>query len=38
MMATSEVDGAHGIPRYIASLTNEIQKLLHDVGKLITSN
>ena len=25
--------GAHGLPRDIVSLTNELQQLIHDVGK-----
>ena len=35
---TSEIDGAHVLPRDISSFTNEIQQLLHDVGKLRTVN
>ena len=34
-MATSEIDGAHGLPRDIVSFTNEIQKVLNDIGKQI---
>ena len=37
-MATSEIDDAHGLPRDIVSLTNELQQVLHDVGKLSISN
>ena len=34
-MATSEIDGAHGLQRDIANLNNEIQQVLHDVGTQI---
>ena len=37
-MATSEIDGAHGLPRDIVAFTNELQQVLHDVGKLIIGN
>ena len=37
-MATSEIDGAHGLPRGIASLTNELQQVIHDAGKQSISN
>ena len=33
MVATSEIEGTHGIPRDIATFTNELQQVLHDVGK-----
>ena len=33
IVSTSEIDSAHGLPRYIFSLTNELQQVLHDVGK-----
>ena len=32
-MATSEIDGAHGIPIYTISLDNELQQVLHGVVK-----
>ena len=37
-MATSEIDGAHGLPRYIHTCTDEIQQVLHGVGGERTSN
>ena len=37
-MAKSEIDGAHGLPRDIASLTNELQQVLHGVGKQSIGN
>ena len=37
-MATSKIDGAHGIPRDIETFTNTIQQLLHDIGKKIIGN
>ena len=37
-MATSEIDYAHGLPRDIFILSNELQKGIHYVGKQITSN
>ena len=36
--ATSKLDGARGIPRDIASLTNELQQVLHDLGKRSIGN
>ena len=33
ILATSEIDGSHGILRDAASITNELQQVLHDVGK-----
>ena len=38
IVATSEIYGAYGFPRDIASFTNEIQQVLHGVGKLISGN
>ena len=38
ILATSEIDGAHGPPRDTEILTNEIQQVLHDVGKRKISN
>ena len=32
-VATSGIDGAHGIPRDATSLTNELQQVIHGVGK-----
>ena len=32
-MATSEIDGEHGIPRYVMGLSNESHQVLHGVGK-----
>ena len=29
----SEIDSVHGLPRYSISLTNDIQQVLHDIGK-----
>ena len=37
-MATSEIKGAHGLPRDIVRFTNEVQQVLHDVGKQSISN
>ena len=37
-METSEIDGAHGLPRDVASFTNGLPQVLHDVGKLSISN
>ena len=33
IVSTSEIYVAHVIPRDIASFTNELQQVLHDVGK-----
>ena len=38
IVATSEIDGAHGLPRDIETFTNELQQVLHDVGKIIIGN
>ena len=32
IVATSEIDGAHGIPRGMQKFTDELQQVLHDVG------
>ena len=32
IVATSEIDGAHGLPRDIQTFTNGLQQVLHDVG------
>ena len=37
-MATSDIDGAHELPRDTPIFANEIQQVLHDVGKLSISN
>ena len=37
-MATSEIGGEHGIPRDIGSLTNDLQQVLHDIGKRSIGN
>ena len=38
ILATSGMDGAHGLPRYTISLTNELQQVLYDIGKKIIVN
>ena len=35
IVATSEIDAAHGLKIYIAILTNELQEVVHDVRKRI---
>ena len=37
-MATSEIDGGIGLPRYIVNLASELQQVIHDVGKQIIGN
>ena len=37
-METSEIYGAHGIPIYIQTFTDELQQVLHDVGGRIIGN
>ena len=37
-MATLEIYGAYGLPIDIVSLTNEMQQVIHDLGKIITGN
>ena len=37
-MAASEIDGAHGLPRDIETLTNKLQKVLHENSKQIIGN
>ena len=32
IVATSEIYGAHGLPRYIQTFPDELQKVLHDLG------
>ena len=36
-MTASEIDGTYGIPRDATSLANEIQQVLHGVGKRMIS-
>ena len=31
-MATIEIEGAHGLPRYTTTISDELQKVLHSVG------
>ena len=38
IMATSEIDGAHGIPRYLQNFTNELQQVLHELILKIIGN
>ena len=38
IVATSEIDGAHGLPRDIVTFTKELQQVLHDVGQQIIGN
>ena len=38
IVATSEIYGANELPRDIYTFTNELQQVLHDVGKRIISN
>ena len=33
MVETSGIDGAHGLPRDTRGLANEIQRIIHNVGK-----
>ena len=33
IVATSEMEGSHVLPRYARSLANELQKVLHGVDK-----
>ena len=37
-METSEIDDVNGLPRDTRSLANELQKVLHDIGKRSTGN
>ena len=37
-MSTSEIDVAHGLPRDIQTLTDELQQVLHDLGRQIMVN
>ena len=37
-MATSEIDGAYGIPRDIHTFTDNIQQVLHDIGGQLIVN
>ena len=38
MVETSEIDGAHGLPRDTTSLTNDLKQVLHYIVKKIISN
>ena len=33
IVATSEMESAHGLPRDIICLANELQQVLHDLGR-----
>ena len=37
-MATSEIDGSYGLPRYVHTFTDKLQQMLHDVGGKIIDN
>ena len=37
-MATSEIDGAHVIPRYIHTFADELHQVIHEVGGRIIGN
>ena len=37
-MAPSEIEGEHGLPRDIVTFTNELQQVIHDIGKQIIGN
>ena len=38
IVATSEIDGAHGLPRDIETFNNKIQQVPHDVGQISVGN
>ena len=38
IVATSEIDGKHGLPRDAINVTNDLQRSLNDVGKLSIIN
>ena len=38
IVAKPEIDGAHGLPRDIATLTNELQQVLNDLCKQSIGN
>ena len=38
IVATWEIDGAHGLPRDVVRLTNDLQQGIHKVGKQSISN
>ena len=38
IVATSEIYGAHGLPRDARSLVNELQQVLYGVGKQLIVN
>ena len=33
IVATTEIEGAHGLPRDTSTISNELQQLLHGVGR-----
>ena len=37
-MATSEIDGSRGLTRYIHTLSDKLQQVLHDVDEQIIDN
>ena len=37
-MPTSEIDGAHGLPRDIQTFSDELHQVLHYVGRKIIDN
>ena len=38
LVATSEIDDEHGISRYIGIFTNNLQQVIHDIGKQSIGN
>ena len=38
ILAASEIDGAHGLPRDIQTFTDKLQQVVHGIGGQITSN
>ena len=38
IVATSEIDGSHGLPRDISTFTNELKQVLRDIVKIIIVN
>ena len=38
IVSKSEIYGAHGLLRYIASFTNDIQQVIHGIGKQSIGN
>ena len=33
IVATSEIDGAHGLPRDMKTFTDKLQQVIHEVGE-----